>query len=941
MIAKKIINVKTLIFIFMFSIFIFPNTSPGNSPEVIHNGKLIYLANTVVIKYKNGFTLNKTSPVNYTAQLNNSLKQFEFQSVQSMFGGQNDITSVGLNRIMLVRYKANTDPLIVAAKMSKLPNVEWAEPKFLRRVTVVPDDPNFNSVKQWNLFKISAEKAWNIMEGDTTVIIGIVDTGVDWTHPDLRANMWYKIGYDLGGTNGTPDNNPMEDNPYHGTFVAGVASAVTDNNIGIASIGFKSKLMAVKAAREDVKDPSSGVPYIYYGFEGIKYAVDNGAKVINCSWGGSGYSNMEQEVVDYAVSNGALVVAAAGNDSSSSAFYPASYKGVLSVAATDQNDLKAWFSNYGTGVDVCAPGVGIYSTWQPNTYLANGLGTSFSAPLASGLAALVFARYPKYTPLQVAEQIRVNCDSIYQINPQYKYLLGGGRINAYKALADSNSISVRAFNVQFSDPAPGGNADGVFQPGETITVKVKFRNYLSTVNDLNVSLQSLNNYSTVDNGTYRVSSMKTLDSTNNNSDVFTITLADSMPANIPLAYKLEYSGNSYMDFQLIQTVGNVSFSTQSGNNVALTITSNGNLGYNDYPTNLQGEGFKYNNGPDLLFEGSLMLGTSANNLSDEARGANQNFKDSSFITTRPFKLKIPGTESAEEGTTIFNDNGSGNNNKLGVSIRLNSYTYNDASLDNLIVLNYIITNNSGANISNLYTGLFFDWDLAGGDGDITSYDSTGHFGYVYHQGGNPDTWVGTALISDNNYGFWGILNDGSDNGFGIYDGFTKSEKWQSLSSGIGKPKGGPGDISEVTSGGPYSIDAGKSIQVGFAVAAGSSLNDLTSYINAARDKYKSISTDTGGKGTEIPNKFVLEQNYPNPFNPNTIISFIVPHSSHVTIKIYNMLGMEVKTLVDENMQARSQAYTVTFNAAGYSSGIYFYKMTAGSFSETRKMVLLK
>ena len=131
-----------------------------------------------------------------------------------------------------------------------------------------------------------------------------------------------------------------------------------------------------------------------------------------------------QEVINYATSLGALVVAAAGNDNSSSPFYPASYNNVLSVAATDESDFKTSFSNYGSGVDVSAPGINIYSTWQNDTYRF-GVGTSFSSPIAAGLAALVAPRFPNYTPSQIAEQIRINCDDINSINPGFVNRLKG------------------------------------------------------------------------------------------------------------------------------------------------------------------------------------------------------------------------------------------------------------------------------------------------------------------------------------------------------------------------------------------------------------------------------------------------------------------------------------------------------------------------------------
>ncbi len=671
-----------LVILIPFCIYGF-NSANNSKGLIVKHGNVAYMANTVVVKLKPQFYKGRSTASTLTTQFNTAFSAYNFSSAQQIFETTLTSDAVGLKRIMEIKYTASEDPAIVASKLKKLSNVEWAEPKFLRLPCFVPNDSSYNSSRQWNLFKIHAEEAWNISKGDTNIIIGIVDTGVDWPHPDIKANMWSKIGYDFGGLNGTPDNNPIEDNPYHGTFVAGMASAVTNNNRGIAAIGYKSKLMAVKTAREDMK-ASDGTPYIVYGFEGIKYAVDNGAKVINCSWGGSGYSNTEQDVINYAVENGALVVAAAGNDNSSENFYPASYKGVLSVAATDQNDNRTYFSNYGTDVDVTAPGIGLYSTWQPNTYLSNGAGTSFSSPQVAGLAALVFAHFPTYTPLQVAEQIRVNSDNIDSLNPAYKNMLGYGRINAYKALADTNSVSVRATNIVLSDDAPGDNNDGVFEPGETINVKVKYMNYLHPVNNLSVSLESKSSYATIQNGSFNVNSIATLDSTNNYASVYSFKIANNVPTDEQLIFKLNYSANGYSDFQLFKTTVNISYYTQSGNNLAVTLTSKGNFGYNDYSTNLQGDGFKFLGSNSFLFEGALMMGTSVSQISDAARGIDQSVEDASFNIVSPLKISIPGKDADQEGVAIFNDDGQGSS-KLGITATQISYTYSD-SIDN----NYII-----------------------------------------------------------------------------------------------------------------------------------------------------------------------------------------------------------------------------------------------------------
>ncbi len=930
------------------------STSQANSQIVIHNGNLFYLANTVVVKLKSQQFGGLLKAQNITTQLNQYFGQFKFSNAKEMFGTSSTETAFGLNRIMLIKYNSNDDPLYVASKIKELNNVEWAEPKFVRHSAFVPNDPSYSS--QYNLAIIKAAQAWDISKGDTNVVIGIVDTGVDWPHPDLYANIWHNphwqtdvnfpgdsIGWDFGGagsgSNPTPDNNPIEDNPYHGSFVAGVASAVTNNGIGISGIGYNCKIMAVKVAQGNQVDPTSNAPYIIFGFEGIKYAADNGAKVINCSWGGGGFSNAEQEIINYAMSKGALVVAAAGNDGVSESFYPASYKGVLSVAATDQNDLKASFSNYGENIDLCAPGVSILSTWQPNAYDANGAGTSFSSPLAAGLAALVFSHFPNFTPAQVAEQIRVNCDNIDSLAPNssYHYLLGGGRINAYKALVNSNSESVRAADIQFSDAAPGGNGNGVFEPGETISIKVKFINYLRSINNLSVTLNSMNSYSAIINSAFNKSNVAELDSFDNSASQFTIKLSNSLPFDATLQFRLDYSDGSYSDFQLFSIPVNPSFMTQTNNALSLTIGSKGNFGFNDYPTNLQGNGFEFMNGNNMLFEGALIIGNSSSTIEDAARGSDQNFEDTSFSIIQPFKIQIPGRDADQEGSAVLNDNNAGSS-KLGITTTLHSFTFSNPPNNNFIILKYSMTNNSSSTISNFYAGLFFDWDLIDGQNDSTAFDNTGSFGYAVHTAAGFDTMVATALISSTNYGYWGVMNDGSDGSWGIYNGFTPAEKWQAISSGIGKQKAGSGDISEITSGGPYTIASGQTMDVAFAVAAGNSLTDLRNAISNARLKYQSIPTGIENNN-QIPLTYSLMQNYPNPFNPSTVIKYQIAKEGHVTLKIYDVLGREVEKLVDEEKPAGN--YFVSFNASLLSSGVYFYKITLGNYSDTRKMVLMK
>jgi hypothetical protein len=383
---------------------------------------------------------------------------------------------------------------------------------------------------------------------------------------------------------------------------------------------------------------------------------------------------------------------------------------------------------------------------------------------------------------------------------------------------------------------------------------------------------------------------------------------------------------------------NHSYETENGNNIALTITSRGNLGFNDYPNNLEGEGFRFSGGPNLLFEGSLMFGTSSGNLSDEARNSTGNEKDTSFEIVEPIRIVQPGSKAFQEGSTVFNDNGSGSN-ALGITTHLHSYSFNDPANKNSIILNYSFTNGTNADINNFYAGIFLDWDLveSSGDSDIVVYDKTGDLGYAYHLGGNPGTYVGTALISSDNYGFWGIEN-GSSTPFQIYDGFTKSEKWEALSSGIGIDSAGPTDISEVVSAGPFSIGGSKSINVAFALTAGNNLGELRTNMINARNAY-SLITSVENQKAPMPLIYSLAQNYPNPFNLGTEIGYEIPKDGIVSLKIYDVLGRLVKTLVNGEMKAGK--YKIQFYASDLPSGVYLYRMKTENFSSVKKLILLK
>jgi hypothetical protein len=242
------------------------------------------------------------------------------------------------------------------------------------------------------------------------------------------------------------DNDPRQDDYGHGSHVAGIAAAATDNGAGIAGVAFNSSIMAVKVG---YTDPESGEHLARYTdiAYGIMYAADNGAEVINLSLGGYGYSLGLKGAVNYAWDAGCVLVGAVGNDNKSDPFYPAAYDNVIGVSATDQNDAKAPWSNYGSHVAVAAPGSSIYSTyWNDGSTYAHMSGTSMSAPHVAGLAALLFSQDGGRSNAEARSIIEGSADDLGDAGWDQYY--GYGRINAYKALGTRSAVI---------EPATGGS----------------------------------------------------------------------------------------------------------------------------------------------------------------------------------------------------------------------------------------------------------------------------------------------------------------------------------------------------------------------------------------------------------------------------------------------------------------------------------------------------
>ncbi|MGF1583443.1 MAG: S8 family peptidase [Gemmataceae bacterium] len=303
------------------------------------------------------------------------------------------------------------------------PSVRFVEPQYeyelikpdegeieelAEEVAKVPNDPSYK--KLWGMINIKAPKAWDRVTGSPTIVVGVIDTGIDYSHADLAKNMW-KNPKEIAGNGKDDDNNGFVDDVYgydfvnqdgdpkdghnHGTHVAGTVGAVGNNKTGVVGVNWQVKLMAAQ-----IFAASGGATSQAEIARAIKYCVNNGAKVLNNSWGGGPESRLIKEAIDYSEKKNVLFIAAAGNhgeNNDQSAYYPASYpnNNIVAVAAIDEDDKIADFSGYGRRkVDIGAPGVSVLSTVRNNRY-ASYRGTSMATPHVAGAAALVMA-HPNY-----------------------------------------------------------------------------------------------------------------------------------------------------------------------------------------------------------------------------------------------------------------------------------------------------------------------------------------------------------------------------------------------------------------------------------------------------------------------------------------------------------------------------------------------------------------
>ena len=826
--------------------------------------------------------------------------------------------------------------------------VEYVEPLYIREPLYQPNDPYADSVSgvQYYLKRTSAYRAWDFTKGDSTVVIGLTDTGMRPSHTDLVHKIKYNyadpingVDDDLDGyidnfrgwdvSNGNNDPTYNEDGAYHGSLVAGIMAGQADNGIGIAGVGFNCKFLPVQIF------PGNSTGY-FAGYEAIVYAADHGCKVINMSWGGQGgYSRFEQDVCTYAaVNKDVVLVAASGNTTGDFRFYPASYEHVLAVSGTNENDVRADFATYGYRIDLSAPATNIWTVkgnYSDTDYRSNS-GTSLASPQVAGAAALVRSRFPQLHAEQVAAQLRQSADTaIYSLpgNAAYRGKLGRGRLNIAHAVA---ALSYQEARVVASTLAPARPAG--YAPGERVQLAITVRNLLQPIMGLTVSVTSLSPYLTVQQGSFAVGNLSALAQNTNASQPFQLMVASAVPPNTiaTLRYRLTAAGG-YQTDQYFDVRLNPDFVQLDAGDLVASLSSRGSLAY-DGGFDRGGLGVSYRTVGPLLSEGGLLLATSPTRVADRLRAAPGTMRES-FYTESPIRRVLAGPRADQEAYSTFRDSlpTAQAPRSVGVRVRQRGLAWGaPAARRNFIVLEYSLKNLTADTLKPLYAGLFTDWDLPGETGrNLARYDSVRHLGYAYDPLATR-LYAGVQVLGRGPAGVYAIDN-GAAAGTPIYfgDGFSPAEKYLALSDGFGRAHRSAGadatgaDVSQVLSTMVSRLAPGDSVTVAFAVLAAPTLAELQAAADAATAAYVPSQPLAA-----TPAANTTWQAYPNP-STGLVQVVLPPGFGAATAQVFNALGQEVarQSLAATGGELRLTALGV---------GVYTLRISGANGSLVRRLV---
>ncbi len=902
-----------------------------------------------------------------SANVNQLFPQTEHRKQLTKTKANKNISGVDISLIYQVNLKEEVNIFEMIDKLMATGMVQTAEPIPVNRMYYTPNDANI--AQQNYLFRIKAFEAWDITKGDSTVLVGIVDSGFDFNHPDLKDKVYYNqndpidgidndndgyidnhYGWDFVGATAASNSQFVQDNnPQlftsgvdHGISVAGCAAASTDNNLGIAGTGFNVKIVSTKHSPDDKVNDL----IIYDGYKGIVYMAETGVKIINCSWGGNTYSQIASDIVKSVIEDyGCLIIVAAGNDGKNLAQFPASYEGVLSVGSTTATDNISSFTNYDYSVDLVAPGSDIYTTVHNNAnngQYQSTSGTSFAAPIVAGAAALTWSHRPELTPVQIGELLRITSDPLGNgFDPKYNGKTGQGRLNMKRALTEF-PVAVRMKKIELVRAEDGK----IPYAGDIAVFNAEFFSYLApSESDFKIKIETIDNTLSIIEGDVIYEGIMNTNQSVTTQNQIKVQISPTLEKFGVVTLRITYTQDEYEVQEFASFVVNPAFVTIDENNITTSVDSKGTIGWHektkDAPTQI-GNGFVYQ-GIDMLYELGLMF-RSGNKLSNTVRSVDDIY-DEDFRVITPI-VALPTDENEPEKSvwqTSFNDNGAGSS-KLSINTTQSIQVWNTDGAENFIIVEYVFQNMTTQNITNFYAGLYGDWDIGGGDesGDNQAVwkDNLNAAIISAKKPNIPSVGVGVLDLFATGVTYSLISNDPAYTGtpYGVFDGFTDQEKRRALlgdsNKSIGVTTGT--DVSATISAGPYTIPAGERIVIALVLAAGNNEATIQEAITKANELYTpSIAVqDVQPVGIEYENELTRAiRVFPNPTSNEVNIDVSALNSNQpIEFTLLNILGQQVlKTTLTKEQ--------TTLKVEAFPAGQYILRFNNGTTVGTKTLII--
>ncbi len=826
---------------------------------------------------------------------------------------------------------------------------DYVQPRYLPRLVAdenirqahFPDDPLVN--QQYYLDNIAAFQAWDITRGDTSVVVGIVDTGAELDHPDLIDAIAYNwddpingedsdgdgyvdnfYGWDLG----EGDNDPGINNSAHGIHVSGIAAASSNNQEGIAGVGYHSRFLPVKIDDE--------LGRLIKAYEGIVYAADQGVAVINCSWGSFFNSGpFGQDIIDYAVlNNDVLVVAAAGNADNNVPFYPASFDHVLSVAATDSLDHKAGFSSYGPFIDIAAPGHQVMSTWVNASYM-RGNGTSMASPVVAGAAALLRSYHPELSALQIKALLKMTADPIDQLeeNLPYALQLGNGRLNMFRALTETHHSYIR-----IAEHLTPGESLGNVAPGKIFSLEMYMQNMLAPAHAVQAVLTTDSEKLDVLSDTLFFGSIDSLQVFHNQEDPLQVETSPALPHNHSVLFTLHFfdENGTNIGRKSFRRVLNRDYINIEAGPIKTTFSAFGALGFN-YPYYAQGWGLTYEDGYTVLSNGGFIFGNSSSRVVDNVYGVEPGVFNDKLSIVEPPALQTDHLPAPLVVSGRLQDNDVTGEPPLGLDIRWHAYLWDHENPKDYFILHYQVINQSENTYDDFYAGFFADWILRNNKLHRASIDVPSRMAYAYSDAGGH--YTGIQLLSTGGMRHYAFDNQGAKGSICIDDGFTGVEKYAALTNN--RLHAGfydaDNDISSLISHGPNSLQPGDTLSVGFAMHFGDELQDLRNQAMEAAIFYEALD-DIETHMPDIAHKPCAEplETYPNPFQSGLNLRFCPELKGRYTITIYGQ-GGQIQTQQQVSLTP-GQADDIAMDVSLLSSGVYLLRFHGQGLDHSRVVI---